>query len=246
MARRIGAWAALLLGAALAACGGSGGGPAGDAGVWANRVIDYAPVNVKGAQPGDWPYFFAPNAALGPVGGTLDVASLGYDPAATKSTGGSITLGLGAAGDAASRMCAVDGAGADLAVYENAFPTTDIKQGAGVDVEVAVVEVSQDAKTWYAFPHAVLVNNSVHPSDYSGFAGVTPTAQGGDRFDLADVIDANKGALDGSFTACYVRLTDGGMLYPDYGNTQTDLFASGADIDAVQALNYAAAPGLAP
>jgi len=43
-----------------------------------------------------------------------------------------------------------------------------------------------------------------------------------------------------------VRLTDGGTLYPDYGNSQSDLYDSGADIDAVEALNSVDAPGLTP
>ena len=43
-----------------------------------------------------------------------------------------------------------------------------------------------------------------------------------------------------------MRLTDGGMLYPDYGNTQTDLYDSGADIDAVLALHAQDAPGPSP
>jgi hypothetical protein len=78
---------------------------------------------------------------------------------------------------------------------------------------------------------------------------VTPTAQGGDRFDLTVLIAAHSLAPD--FRACYVRLTDGGTLtapydLDDYGNHNSDLFSSGADIDAVVPLHSVAAPGLAP
>jgi hypothetical protein len=245
VSRRVAAWLlalAVALGPGLAACGGSSAGPA----VTANRVLAYAPVNALGATEADWPYFFHPEAALGPPGGTLDVVSLGYDPTQAGRPGGSLALGLGAAGDPAARACAVDRAGDDLAVYENAFATTDPVTGlAGTENEVATVELSADGAAWYAYPHGENPAYAlVQTQRYSGFAGVTPSAQGGDRFDLGVLIAA--AGLPADFRACYVRLTDGGTLWPDYGNTQTDLWDSGADIDAVQALHAVDAPGLVP
>lgn len=237
--------AALLAALALAACDSA---PAGPPPVTANRVLTYAPVNSTGATEADWMWFFHPELALGAPGGTLDVGSLGYDKdALTPTAGGSLTLGLGTAGNPAARACAVDGPGADLAVYENAFATVDATDGPGTYSEVATVEVSADNATWYAVPYAIdAAKPLVDPARYSGLAGVTPTADGGDRFDLADVIAANPGLLDATFRACYVRLTDGGTRIDDYGNTQMDLYASGADIDAVQALHAEPAAGLAP
>lgn len=239
------ALARLLMAAVLvapAACGSDSGGTP----VYADRVVAYAPVIAAGVDEADWPYFFAPALALGAPGGLFDVASLGYDPDATDAPGGSITLGLGEAEGGGSPACAVDGDGDDLAVYENPFvtvdPATDVT---GTNSEVATLEVSADGVDWYAFP-ATLDDGLplVAPARYGNLAGVTPTAEGGDRFDLAGVIAAN--GLPPDFSACYLRLTDGGTRYPDFGNTQTDLTTSGADIDAVQALHAAAAPGLEP
>jgi len=185
--------------------------------------------------------------ALGAAGGTLDVASLGFDPAVADAPGGTLTLGLGSAADPAARACVVDGAGDDLAVYENAFTTTDPASGLeGTENEVATLEVAEVAAgPWYGYPHAL--DATVHPvlpARYQGFAGVTPNSQGGDRFDLAVLLAAEGLAAD--FRACYVRLTDGGTRYPDYGNSQSDLYDSGADIDAVEALHSTDATGLAP
>jgi hypothetical protein len=198
-----------------------------------------------------WPYFFHPEWALGPPGGTLDTASLGYDKAAGDAAGGSITLGLGTSGDPTARVCAVDGAGDDLAVFENAFPTVDpITMIAGTVSEVAILAVAEDAAgPWYEYPYSIDGGYElIQPQRYSGLAGVTPTAQGGDRFDLTVLIAAHSLAPD--FRTCYVRLTDGGTLttpydLDDYGNTQTDLHSSGADIDAVAPLHFVEAPGLA-
>jgi len=233
---------ALLLALLLAGCGGDPATP----GIMGNRVIGYAPVVASGVTAAQWPWFFDDALALGPPGGTLDVVSLGYDPTQASALGGSLTLGLGTAGDATARACAVDGPGDDLAVYENAFVTTNPATSlAGTYTEVATVEVSADNNTWYLFPPTDdTAMDPVGPARYANLAGVTPTDQGGDRFDLAALIAAH--GLPADFRACYVRLTDGGTLYPDYGNSQSDLYDSGADIDAVEALNSVDAPGLTP
>ena len=110
------------------------------------------------------------------------------------------------------------------------------------NTELALVEVSDDGTTWHEYPHSIGSGPLIDPDKYAGFAGVTPRSKGGDRFDLAEVIAAY--TLSSDYRACYLRLTDGGTLYPDYGNTQSDLWASGADIDAVQVLHSAAATGL--
>ncbi|MCH7663620.1 MAG: hypothetical protein IH859_07100 [Chloroflexi bacterium] len=143
----------------------------------------------------------------------------------------------------------MDGAGADLAVYENPFVTSftasDGTIFTGTNNEVATVAVSEDGTAWYEFPPSIdFARNLVERTRYRNFAGVTPTVEGGDRFDLAEIIAA--AGLSTGFRACYVRISDGGTRWPDYGNTQTDLHRSGADIDAVGALHSVAAPGLTP
>lgn len=230
------------------ACGGGGGGsvsassPQPSAPVYADRVVQDGHLNTLGASATDWPFFYQPQVTLGPPGGTMDVFSLGYDPSATNPPrlGGFVVLGLG---DSAGHRCVVDGPGPDLTVYENPFRTVDAAGNAGTNNEVATVEVSADLATWYLFPPrddtslpAILTRR------YSNLAGVTPTAEGGDSFDLAQTVPP----VPAGFQGCYVRITDGGTLWPDYGNTQTDVWDSGADIDAVQALHHVAAPtGLA-
>lgn len=229
-----------------AACGDGSG--TGAAPVVANRVVDYSPVNVFAASVEQWPQFHHPELALGEPGGTLHAASLGYDdtdPLAPPALGGSLTLGLGRAEDPADRACVEDGPGDDLAVYENPFPWSEAGY-AGTYNELAVVAVAEAAGgPWYGFPHAIVAcDHPVLPDCYEGFAGVVLVADGGDRFDLAALIA--EAGLPADFRACYVKLTDGGTLFPDFGNTQTDQWNSGADIDALEALHPVAAPGLAP
>lgn len=231
---------------ALAACGGSGGSSTssgsnggGSTGVYADRVVAYNPVIDPAATEEFWPYFYDETLALGAPGGTLDTVSLGYDPVPADTLGGTLVLGFG---DDAGHRCIVDDVGDDLVVFENPFSVLNHGAPIGVYSELAVVEVSADNATWYDFPHAIdSAFPLVDPARYSGFAGVVLRSKGGDRFDLADVIAAH--SLPADFQACYIRLTDGGTLYPDYGNTQSDLYASGADIDAVQALHSVAMPG---
>jgi hypothetical protein len=211
--------------------------------VYADRVVQDGHLNPLGATAADWPFFFQPQATLGPPGGTLDVFSLGYDPGATSPPrlGGFVVLGFG---NAAGHACVVDGPGPDLTVYENPFRTVDAAGNAGTDNEVATVEVSADLITWHLFPPRDDTSiPAIETRRYANLAGVTPTAEGGDSFDLAQAVPP----IPAGFQACYVRIADGGTLWPDYGNTQTDLWDSGADIDAVQALHSVAAPaGLSP
>lgn len=233
------AWLLASLCAVLFGCGG-GGGPGdssapsgGTQGVFADRVIQYAPVNSQNATAEQWPYFFQPEKTLGAPGGVMDVASLGYDP---QASGGEVVLGLG---NADGHRCATDGAGDDLVVYENPF-RIQVDGNSGTNTEVALVAVSQDNNEWFTFPTQQNTRLPFYdPARYTGYAGVIPVSEGGDRFDLADIAD-----LPDGFQACYVRLTDGGLSHEDYGNTQSDLYRSGADIDAVEALHSVAAPGL--
>ena len=241
----------LFAGLLLAACNGddpAAGQPlsAAQQEIFANRWIAYDPVIGSGTTEPDWPFFYAPEVTFGAPGGVFGVASLGYDPASADSQGGTITLGLGEAGSGGTPHCAVNGTGADLAIYENPFITTDPQTRIrGTNNEVATVAVSEDGTAWYEFPPSIdSARNLIEQARYRNFAGVTPTAEGGDRFDLAEIIAA--AGLSTDFRACYVRISDGGTRWPDYGNTQTDLHRSGADIDAVGALHSVAAPGLAP
>lgn len=224
----------------------SGGGCSSFNGPFADRVIDYSTMNPYGATVGDWAFFFQEDTLIGAPGCVFDVASLGYDPGGVNALGGSTTLGLGTGGATSTPVCIIDGVGDDFAVFENPFVHTDPGSGTvGTNNEVVLVEVSEDNINWYDFPPDVDPEFAlVEREHYINLAGVTPTAEGGDRFDLADAIAAH--GLLANFRACYLRLSDGGTQWDDYGNTQSDLFASGADIDAVQALNYETDSSLTP
>ncbi len=233
-------WLVLIV--AVQACGGDGGTPPAGSqatGVFANRVIDYSPELPAGETIGQ--AFYDPASTLGEPGGTLDVTSLGDDKA---GAGGSITVVFGQE-DNNARHCIVDGIGADLAVYENPFAFSD-SSGPVNFTEAAYVEVSQDDIVYFRFPRTfppadpALVGN---PAEFSNLAGINV---GGDSFELAEIIIAN--SLDGTFKACYVRIVDAGLEVPDYdsdGELATNSL-SGADIDAVEALNFEPAPDFAP
>ncbi len=169
-----------------------------------------------------------PGAVLGSSSGTgtgaqsLDVVSLG--------SGGSITVGF------SSDVCAVDLAGDDLAVLENAFYIAGEEDNRFV--EAGRVEVSQDGSVFFEFSTSVDDTRLLgDPERYTGFAGVEPVHSGdlpgtvgGDRFDLADV---------GLAWIRYVRITDvngdpedpGDILSAGYG-------MNGFDLDAVGAIHF--------
>jgi hypothetical protein len=159
----------------------------------------------------------APGIVLGaPRGGgccqgSLDVLSLG--------NGGAITLGF-------HETVIVDGEGADLTVFENAFLAGG--DPASPFVELGTVEVSADGETWHAFPCAIL------EAPWDACAGVTPveanadtndvdpldpSVSGGDAYDLADV---------GLAEARFVRITD---------RADQSGFAGTFDLDAVAVVN---------
>lgn len=177
------------------------------------RIVSYTP----GAGAG-FGQENMPDVVLGPPvgGGTMlggtDVLSLG--------SGGEIVLAF-------DDGTLVDGPGADLLVFENAFY-------AGGDpaqpyAEPAAVAVSDDGVSWTEFPcrsvaypfdgcagwHAVLSTpeNGIDPTD--------PDLAGGDAFDLADV---------GLSRASFVRIRDLGLGLPAGPS-------AGFDLDAVASVH---------
>lgn len=234
----------------LGGCGDGGGQNSGgtNPGVYANRVIGTPNIIVPdGVTAEQWPYFFQTSAVIGPPLGTFDVLSLGYDPLAlTPTLGGNVTVGLGDHNDSTDRVCAIDGEGVDLAVFENPFAAYDAgSELTGTNSEVVTIEVSEDNTDWYHIPWSVDTNRGlVEPQRYTNLGGVIPISEGGDVFDLADAIAYH--GLPADFQACYIRLTDGGTAIDDYGNFQTDQFKSGADIDAVGAFHVTPSSGLTP
>lgn len=160
-----------------------------------------------------------PDVVLGPPRGaglgrgSTDVLSLGL--------GGSLTLELGVA--------VVDGPGADLIVFENAFQIGG--SATSLYIEPAQLEVSVDGVTWTAFPCDPLVR------PFTGCAGLSPVltnvdtnaldprdplAAGGDAFDLATI---------GVARARFLRITDSGVGRASGADTD------GFDLDAVAVIH---------
>ncbi len=210
----------------------------------ATRVVDYSPGTGFG--------IFAEGQSLGPPrGGGLTVGSLHV---ASLGVGGSLTLGFD--------VTIMDGPGADIAVFENAFLDFTL---AGAYSETAYVEVSTDGvvfarfPTSYAGPAGPLSPFGTTPlGSYGGLAGRRPvlanadgneldpripTEAGGSAYDLADLgrtAEVVSGAVDLD-RIHFVRLVDAvdGEL-DKKGNTIWDNSgpAGSADIDAVTALNH--------
>ncbi|MEZ4436466.1 MAG: hypothetical protein R3F65_29040 [bacterium] len=168
--------------------------------------------------------------------GSTDTAALGLEP------GAALVL-------AWSGRRVVDGPGADLVVFENAF-----RYAGGVFMDPVVVELSVDGESWVAWPHAYLGPADAYvpdPAAWPGFAGLSPVglhaehnpvdpfsaAAGGDRFDLAALPD--DGALGQirreGFVA--VRLSSAAAhLDPATGAPYPrDRVSDGADIDGIAA-----------
>jgi hypothetical protein len=168
----------------------------------------------------------------GPTSGSLDVYTVGVS---------GLVLGTGG-------IPVGDGAGADLAVYENPFRVA----GGGVFLEPAVVEVSPDCVDFVAFPHACDGGDDVlrDPSAWRGFAGLVPVslhaeerplpplseAAGGDRFDLADLdpLDPVADDIARNGFLC-VRITPAtAWTDPATGSPfPADPIATGPDVDGV-------------
>jgi len=243
-------WWGFFFALALAACNstasstGSQTAPSGANAVLADRVIRYDPATSLG-----WPSSVDTSKAIGAPGGPLDAVPLGFDPLQIAiPPRGSIVLGFGSAG---VRHCVVNRDGVDLVIYSTATLTVDSNNVSGTWSQILTVEVSNDNEdsNWFAFPQIVDSSKPlVDPRRYQrGYAGVTPTvgigtaAQGGDAFDLADIP-----GLPLDFEACYIRITDAGMLIQDYGSGQPDPLNEGGGIDAVRGIHAIARSGTMP
>ena len=171
--------------------------------------------------------------------GSADVYSMDHDSTLTLSWPG---------------QRALNGTGNDFAVFENPFV---IGSGPSCFMDQIIVELSEDGENWVAFPHDYVADDqtvySNLPSDWIGFAGLTPVllnedtnpvnpfdpaVAGGDAFDLDD-LPADNGLAssirENGFT--HLRLAaaptrtnpDTGELFPK------DPIADGPDIDGVYA-----------
>jgi hypothetical protein len=188
---------------------------AGDS--WIDRVVEFTPGTFSGFGQDSLPYIlFGPPEGLAPLEGSVDVVSLGH--------GGSIVISF-------ENNVVVDGPGADLAIFENAFFVA-VENGA-VFTEYAVVQLSPDGRTWYEYPH--------DDETGEGLAGAVPVysnsqngldpfleSSGGDRFDLAVV---------GLPYVRRVRIIDGGDEIDDVGNVTPPGSKGGFDLDAVGAIH---------
>jgi hypothetical protein len=187
---------------------------------YAREVVSLARGPNAGFGQAGYPQIvLGPPMGAGLQAGSLDVLSLGV--------GGSIVLGFG-------DYDLVDGPGADLIVFENAFwPGGDSSQAFAEPAEVAV---SSDGETWHVF--------DCNPSgSRRGCAGVAPVLSydalevypldpeltGGDRFDLEDL---------GLERARYVRITD--LSASGDGNN------AGFDLDAVGLVHFRPTPERSP
>jgi hypothetical protein len=199
---------------------------------WADSVVSLTrgPINI--ANPGLGVASFGTGAnALGPAGtDTTKVVSLG--------DGGAITLQF--------QKPIRDGAGADLAVYENGFADNFI--------ELAFVEVSSNGIDFFRFPAVSLTPTvaqvgafgSLDPTDLDNLAGKYRVGFG-TPFDLSTL--ANVSPLLDVFNVPFVRIVDVvGSVNPSFGTTDSQgrlindpyptAFASGGfDLDGVAALH---------
>jgi hypothetical protein len=163
----------------------------------------------------------------GQAQGSMDVYSLTEDPA------DELVLGF--------EEPVLDGEGTDLVVFENPF---DISSG-GRFMDPVVVEVSADGETFVAFPYEYgQAEYSEEPSDWLGFAGITPVLlheedaptdplsaeAGGDGFDLA-------GLQPPVPEVWFVRLTAASSWTDPVTSAAfpTDPASDGPDIDGVYA-----------
>jgi hypothetical protein len=186
----------------------AGCGDAGDDACepFADRIVSCTPGAGAGFGQENMPeVVLGPPVGGGTMQGGTDVLSLG--------SGGEIVLAF-------DDGALVDGPGADLLVFENAFyaggdPTQPY-------AELAAVAVSGDGVSWTEFPcrsdaypfdgcagwHAVLSTpeNGIDPTD--------PDLAGGDAFDLADV---------GIPRASFVRIRDLGLGLPTGPSAGFDL-----------------------
>lgn len=216
--------------------------PAIDA--WADGVAGFAPT-ASGSAPG-----MASNALGAPNGATVALGDLTAAQIAAGVDPGEITLTF-------SRPI-TNGAGADLAVFENAF----VASGAWF-AELGYVEVSSDGVHFARFPSVSLNTEAdlltgfgrdfalIDRSNVHNLAGVHQTNQG-TLFDLDDLLgDALvQGGLVNLGAIGFVRVVDvpgDGSFRDSLGNPILDAWVTvgngGIDLDAIAALHVVPEPG---
>jgi len=184
---------------------------------WLDRVRRFEPGTSAGFGADKLPaVVLGPPQGAGAVQGSLDVVSLG--------NGGVIEVRF-------ADNAVVDGAGEDLAIYENAFHAGD--ENGPLFTEFAFVEVSRDGRNWKAFPYDAQTGEGLAgraPVYANSANAVDPlSAQGGgDRFDI--------GAVGLDYVTA-VRITDAGNLMDDVGNHSYAGTKGGFDLDAAAALH---------
>lgn len=222
----------------LAACeaGGAGdtgvpspahmeGVPLGDPSIggWATGVVAYEPGEEATA-------YTDPSQALGPASGvSTEVLVLGRGGSVTLSFDGEIS----------------DGAGAELALFENGLGTTDALFG-----ELAYVELSSNGIDFVRFPvrtertEPITAYERFDTRDYVGFAGLHPAGTG-TAFDFSEVATEPE-VLAGTVDLASIRVvrivdvvgdgsqTDvaGNPIYDPYPTTGS----AGFDLDGVALL----------
>lgn len=172
----------------IAGCVAPGGAESfGSEGYTSDEV--FAAPGASGEGFGDPTFAINGVRGAGDAQGSTDVYSLSYPPQINTE----LVLGW-------SGLWVTNGPGVDFVVFENGF------QQSGTDrffMDLMIVEVSQDAETWVAFPHDYSAEDETRyealPRLWDGFAGRTPTrlnvdsndvdpfdteAAGGDGFDL--------------------------------------------------------------
>jgi len=211
----------------------------------ATGTVHFAHDVVDAPGAGDLPFRDPALAVNGVRGGgwfegSLDVFALGFSPTSEAS----LTLGWGG-----GRV--FDGAGPDLAVFENPFEYTEGNRF----MDPVIVSVSPDGIDWVDFPHDYTAPDeraySTSPADWSGFAGVTPVllhvednvvdpfdgaAAGGDAFDLADLpADDPVSARVLQEGVLQVRVTTASARVNPHTGEEfvADPVSNGADIDGV-------------
>ncbi len=201
---------ALVLSLALGACGGDGDLAPGSA--FAIRVMDYE--LGEGAGFGE---AMLPDIVLGPPHG----GGLGMGSTDTLSLGlhGTIELELGST--------VVDGPGADMIVFENAFRFA----GTALFTEPGIVSLSEDGDTWTPFPC------DTNSPDFEGCAGLAPVFANADENDIdpTDPVAAGGDVFDlevvGMSRARFVRIEDAGI---DRGFGGDNV---GFDLDAIAVIH---------
>jgi hypothetical protein len=192
-------------------------GPSFDVRRFAARVVSFEPGDGAGFGQDRLPdVVLGPPHGKGTDAGGFDVLSLGQ--------AGVVVLELGGA--------VIDGPGADLVVFENAFRGPD----GAMFTETGVVGASTDGVTFVDWPcdaddaaRTFVGCAGVHPvlsSPDDGPDPLDPAVSGGDAFDLSAI---------GLSTARFVRVRDSG-LNPSLAPS------GGFDLDAVSVVHAAPAP----